>query len=192
MPKTAVDSGIILPWFQGDTSRLLFRTHVDFYRNHLGGLMVIKPVNGTGYRVLFITEIGIKIFDMEFLNFSDFKLHYCLDALNRKSVLETLKNDVGMMLYPFPRGTGIKMMKDRRTGNTVIKSKEKNGVKYYYVDERNRVNKIKQNEGLLKKAKMTIYSADSQTIDSIRIHHSPAKLNIYLSKLNENKSEISE
>jgi hypothetical protein len=192
MPETTVSRNNILPWFQGDTNRFLFRTHVDIYRNHLGGLMLIKPVNGTGYRVLFITEVGIKIFDMEFLRNGDFKLHYCVDALNRKSVLETLKNDIGLMLNPVPENTRIKMMKERRTGNTVIKSKDKHGVKYYFVEENNRVNKIKQKDGWIKKANMTIYSADSNEIDSIRISHSPVKLNIYLSKLHENKSEVSE
>ena len=102
IPETVVDRNYILPLVQGDTNRFLFRTHVDIYRNHLGGLMLIKPVNGKGYRVLFMTEVGIKIFDMEFFSNGDFKLHYCLDALNRKSVLETLKNDIGLILNPFP------------------------------------------------------------------------------------------
>jgi hypothetical protein len=192
MPETAVDRENVLPWFKGDTNHFLFRTHVDIYRNHLGGLMLIKPFNGKGYRVLFITEIGIKIFDMEFLDNGDFELHYCLDALNRKSVLETFKNDIGMMLYPFPGDKRIKMMKERQTGNTVIKSKDKNGVKYYFVDEHNRVNKIMQRGGCIKKANMTIYSSDSNEIDSIRFRHSPVRLNIYMSTLNENKSNVAE
>ena len=192
MPETAVDRENILPWFQGDTNRILFRTHVDIYRNHLGGLMLIKPFNGKGYRVLFITEIGIKIFDMEFLNMGDFKVHYCLDELNRKSVLKTFKNDIGMILYPVSGEAPVKMMKERKTGNIVIKSKDKNEVKFYFIDEHKRVNKIKQREGLIKKANINIYSADSNEIDSIRIRHSPLKLNIYLSRLNENNVQVSE
>ena len=154
--------------------------------------MLIKPVNGAGYRVLFMTEVGIKIFDMEFFDNGDFKLHYWLDAMNRKSLIETLKNDIGLMLYPVPGDTQIEMRKDRRTGNAVIKSKDKNGVHYFFVEERNRVNQIKQRDGCIKKMNMIIYSADFNEIDSIRICHSPVKMNIYLSKLNENRSEVSE
>jgi hypothetical protein len=154
--------------------------------------MLFKPVNEKGYRVLFMTEIGIKIFDMEFLNNGDFKLHYCLDAVNRKSVLETLKNDIGLIFNPIPDESRIKIMKDRRTGNPVIKSWEKQGVKYYFVEEHHGVNRIKQKEGWIKRSNMTIYSNDSSTIDSIRIIHSPVKLNIYLSTLHENQSEVSE
>jgi hypothetical protein len=180
-----------MPWFRGDTNRILFRAHVDIYRNHLGGLMLIKPVNEKGFRVLFITEVGIKIIDMEFLNNGDFKLHYCLDALNRKSVLETLKNDMGLILMPIPEDSRIKMMKDRRTGNTVIKSKNKNGLTYYFLEEQNRVNRIMQKDGWIKRANMAIYSNNSTAIDSIHISHSPVKLNIYLSTLHESQSEVS-
>ena len=192
MPETDVSRNYILPWFQGDTNRSLFRAHVDIYRNHLGGLMLIKPLVGEGYRVLFMTEVGIKIFDMEFFRNGDFKLHYQLDAMKRKSLLETLKSDIGLILYPVPGDTQIEMRKDRQTGNVVIKSKDKNGVNYFFVEKQNRVNKIKQRDGWLKKTNMTLYSADSNEIDSIRICHSPVKMNIFLSKLNENKSEVSE
>jgi hypothetical protein len=192
MPETTVSKNYILPWFQGDTNRFLFRAHVDIYRNHLGGLMLIKPVNGEGYRVLFMTEIGIKIFDMEFFRNGDFKLHYWLDAMKRKSLLETFKSDIGLILYPVPGDVQIEMRKNRQTGNVVIKSKDKNGVKYFFVEEQNRVDKIKQRDGCLKKTSMTLYSADSKEIDSIRICHSPVKMNIFLSKLNENRSEVSE
>jgi len=165
---------------------------VDIYRNHIGGLMLIKPIVGEGYRVLFMTEVGIKIFDMEFFRNGDFKLHYRLDAMKRKSLRETLKNDIGLILYPVTGDTQIEMRKDRQTGNVVIKSKDKNGVNYFFVEKQNRVNKIKQRAGWLKKTNMTLYSADSNEIDSIRICHSPVKMNIFLSKLNENRSEVSE
>jgi beta-mannanase len=171
---------------------MLFRTHVDIYRNHLGGLMLIKPVSEKGYRVLFMTELGIKIFDMEFLSSGDFKLHYCLDALNRKSVLETLKNDISLIINPVPEDNRIKIMRDRRTGNPVIKYREKQSVKYYFVETNHRVNRIKQKNGCIKRANMNIYSSDSTSIDSIRIAHSPVKLNIYLSTIHENQSEVSE
>lgn len=192
MPETAVSSNYILPWFQGDTNRFLFRAHVDIYRNHLGGLMLIKPVNGESYRVLFMTEIGIKIFDMEFFGNGDFTLHYWLDAMKHKSLLETFKSDIGLMLYPVSADAQIEMRKDSQTGNIVIKSKDKKGVKYFFVTEQNRVDKIRQRDGWARKTSMTIYSADSREVDSVRICHSPVKMNIFLSKLNENRSEVSE
>jgi hypothetical protein len=192
IPITAVDRSIIVPWFQGETNRFLFRTHVELYRNQLGGLMLIKSAGGNGYRVLFMTEIGIKIFDMEFSGNGDFKLHYCVDALKRKSVIETLKNDIGLLVSPFPENSRMKMMKDRNTGDILIKTKDSTGIKYYFLKESCSVNKIIQKRGWNKKADIAIFSADSREIDSIRILHSPIKLNIYLSKLNENSSEVSE
>ena len=192
MPETAISKNHILPWFQGDTIRFLFRAHVEFHRHQLGGLMLIKSMNKESYRVLFMTEVGIKIFDMEFFRSGDFKLHYLLDAMKRKSLLESLKNDMGLILYPVGGDTQIEMRKDRETGNVVIQSMNRNGVNYFFINEQNRVNKIKQRDGCIQRMNMTLYSADSREIDSIRICHSPVKMNIYLSKLNENRSEVSE
>src|SRR4030042_6019263 len=95
--EAAVNNNVI-PWFQGDTNRFLFYTNIDIYKNHFGGLMVIKPFTENSHRVLFITEVGIKIFDMELFRNGDFILHYCMDALNRKSVIRTLKNDIGLLI----------------------------------------------------------------------------------------------
>jgi len=154
--------------------------------------MLIKPVNEKDYRVLFITEVGIKVLDMEFFGNGNFKLHYCIDALNRKSVIETLKNDIDLLLRPVPVNTRIKMMKDRQTGNILIKSKVRNSVAYYFLEDPHRVNKVIQRNGCIKKTQITIFSTGFNEIDSIRICHSPVKLNINLSKLNEQGSEISE
>jgi len=155
--------------------------------------MIIKPFTRNNYRVLFISEVGIKIFDIEFLSNGDFRLHYCLDALNRRSVIKTLKNDIGLMLNNVPEDDKVKMMQDRQTGRTIIKSKDKTGKKYcFFADKANRVNEIIQTRGIIKKVNMHFYSASGIAVDSIKISHYNIKLAINLSKLNENKSEVSE
>jgi hypothetical protein len=192
IPEAEINKDSIRPWFGRDTNRFLFRAHIDFYRNHLGGLMLIKPYIGTGYRVLFITEVGIKIFDMELKNNGDFIMHYCMEELNRKSVLKTLKNDIGLMLNSIPENTRTKLMKDRQNGNILIKTKDKTGVKYYFLEDHCRVKRIVQKNGWINKVNLTIYNTDPNTIDSIHICHSPVKLGISLSLLNERQTNVAE
>jgi hypothetical protein len=183
----------VLPWFQRNTNHVLFRTNIDIYRNHFGGLMIIKPFPENSYRVLFITEMGIKIFDMEFFRNGDFKLYYCLDALNKKSIIKTLKNDIGLILSSILEKDKIKIMKDRQTGRTIIRSRDKTGVKYCFLEDKtNRIDEIMQTKRLLKKVNLHFYSANGIEVDSINISHYSIKLNIHLSKLNENKSAVPE
>ena len=155
--------------------------------------MIIKPFPENSYRVLYITEVGIKIFDMEFFSNGNFKLHYCLEALNKKSIIKTLKNDIGLILNSFPEKNKINMMKDRQTDRTVIKTRDETGVKYYFLmDKTNQADEIIQTRGLLKKVNMHLYSGNGIRVDSIKISHYNMNLNINLLKLNENKSEVPE
>jgi hypothetical protein len=152
--------------------------------------MVIKPFTINSYRVLFITEIGIKIFDMEFNKNGDFRLHYCLDALNRKLVIKILKNDIGLMLDSIPK-TNIRTLQNRENGRTIIRAKDNTGVKYYFLGYKtNRVDKIIQTRGLFKKMEMQFYSNNGYELDSVKISHNNINLSINLSILNENNREV--
>jgi hypothetical protein len=155
--------------------------------------MLIKPLNGNSHRTLFITEVGIKIFDMEFFRNGDFKVHYCMDELNRKSIINTLKNDIGLMLNNIPENGKVKTMQEKNAGRTIIKSKDYNGVRYCFINKKtNKFDELIQTGTFLKKVNMRFYSNDGVEIDSINISHYNLKLNIHLSKIYENGSEISE
>ncbi len=128
--------------------------------------------------------MGITIMDMEFFRNGDFKLHDCLDALNRKAILKTIKNDIGLLLNPIEENDKIKIMWDRQTDRTIIKSKNKNGVNYCYLDdETDRISEIMQTKGLWKKVNLLIYSADGIAIDSVTILHYGIDLNMNLLKI---------
>ena len=65
--KTEQVSIAPVSWFKTDSDHLLMNTTIDVMKNHFSGLMVIKSLTNGGYRVVFITEVGLKIFDMEFV-----------------------------------------------------------------------------------------------------------------------------
>ena len=193
VPEAADNRKDVFSWFQGDTNRFLFQSYIDIYSNHFSGLMLIKPLNGNSHRTLFITEVGIKIFDMEFFRNGDFKLHYCMDELNRKSIINTLKNDIGLMLNNIPENGKVKTMQEKNSGRTIIKSMDYNGVRYCFINKKtNKVDELIQTGTFLKKVNMRFYSTDGAEIDSINISHYNLKLNIHLSKIYENRTEISE
>ena len=193
LPEAGDPGNELTPWFQGD-SNPVYKTAIDVYRNHFSGLMVIKPLSDNSHRVLFITELGIKIWDMEFFSNGDFTLHYCLEALNRRSIINTLKNDIGLMIQNIPeKGKRIKVFSDRRTGQTIIRQKSGLGSMYYYRGkDAKKVGSIIQTSATGKKVNLRFYSAEENLIDSVRISHYKIKLDIYLTALHENKPAVSE
>ena len=181
----------IVPWFQKDTDHFLFHTNIDIYKNHFGGILVIKSLTPDSYRVVYITELGIKIFDMEFFRNDDFKLHYCLDEINRNSVIKTLKTDIGLMVDIIPENNNLKIWQDNQNGKTLIRSKNRIGIIYFTTkDKTKRVEEILLRNRLRKKMNILFYSKNGIELDSVMISHYNMKLNIHLSKLNETRPNV--
>lgn len=189
--ETVIDINSIVPWFGGDIDHFLFRTNIDIYNSHFGGIMIIKSLSVGSHRVIYITELGIKIFDMEFFKNGEFKLHYCLDAINRKSIVKTLKNDIGIMIENIPGKNKIKFWKDTQNGEVLIRSKDRTGIKYHIVnDKTNLVEEILLNNCWQKKMNLFFYSKNGIDLDSVKIKNYNINLNIQLSHLNEIKSDV--
>lgn len=86
----------------------LFAMKIDFRKNHFSGLLLIKPTGDGHYRMVFNTHFGMGIFDVE-VSRDAFKVHSCLEALNRKNILRLLKNDLRTFYrYNFPDRMAIK------------------------------------------------------------------------------------
>jgi hypothetical protein len=194
LPELTDPARVLIPWFQVDHNPILYKTSIDIYGNHFSGLMVIKPVSDESHRVVFITELGIKILDIEFFRNGDFRLHYCLEALNKRSVIRTLKSDLGLMIHNVPdRNKRVKIFNNIQSGQTVIKQKSELGARYYFLGEgASNVDAIIQTSVIGKKVNLRFYGAEENRIDSVMISHYNIKLNIHLSALHENKPAVSE
>ena len=177
-------------WFRHDAGRYLFQSTIDIYKNNFTGLIFVKPM-GDSYRILFITEMGIKIFDMEFFRNSDFKVHYCIEDLNRKAIINTLGNDLTLMLFNIAEEGKIKIMQEKKEGKLIVKSKDRDGTRYCTLDKQ--ANKV---EELIKTGtfsnKVIIKFSGKTEPDSIIISHYNLKLKIQLTRLHELATEISE
>jgi len=194
LPESRSPVNELTPWFHGDHNPKLYKTTIDIYQYHFSGLMVIKQVSEQSHRVVFITETGIKIFDMEFFSQGDTELHYCLEALNRRSVIRTLKNDIGLMIRNVPEpDKKVKVFADREIKKKIIRQKTGLGACYYFIrEDSHNVDTIIQTTGTGKKVNLCFYSAAENLIDSVKVSHYKIKLELHLSALHENKTNASE
>jgi len=173
-------------WFRKDAGRYLFQSTIDIYKNNYTGLLFVKPV-GENYRILFITEMGIKIFDIEFFRDNDFKVHYCVEELNKKTIINTLGNDLYLMLFNIAEEG--KLMREKKEGTLIIKSKDSFGTRYCTLDEQtNKVEELIKTGTFLNKVNIK-FSGKAEP-DSILISHYNFKLKIQLTRLHELSTEI--
>ncbi len=96
----------------------VYKSDMIIYGNELSGLMVMKKTP-SGFRVVFLSELGLKYFDMEFLMAeNEVKEHFINSMLDRKPVREKLKSGLQLIFmmhhpkanYEFYRDSGVNSM----------------------------------------------------------------------------------
>ncbi|MBC5837341.1 hypothetical protein [Flavobacterium muglaense] len=92
-----VNENRIAPYFLSKDIDYVYRANITVYGNDLSGIVVIKKINETMHRVVFTTEFGNKLLDFE-ISETTFKVNAIVDELNRKILVNTLKNDFRILL----------------------------------------------------------------------------------------------
>lgn len=79
-----------------------YHASVDVVGNHISGLLLVKNMPDSSYRVVFTNEAGVTFFDFGFLVDGTFKVHNVIKQLNKGPVIQTLQKDFELILgLPF-------------------------------------------------------------------------------------------
>jgi hypothetical protein len=81
------------PYFQQGDSLYLFKTKVETYGKTIGGILILKSTAADTLRATFLSQVGLKFFDMEIYKDS-FLVKDVIPQLNIKGVLKTLQDDI--------------------------------------------------------------------------------------------------
>lgn len=79
-------------YFSDSEKDYVYKASIDVYGKQLGGIFVAKKINDTLHRAVLTTDFGNTLLDFE-VSENSFKVNYCVDELNKKIVLNTLKDD---------------------------------------------------------------------------------------------------
>lgn len=173
-------------WFRDDAAYMLFTASLDIRKNHFSGLMVFNPMPEDGYRMIFLTEFGLKVFDMEFAQETGFMVHYIMPAMDRKTLVKLLQNDLGLLpAYPV-QIQSTRPMRDRRTDVPVFQAKA-GREKYdcFIREDTGKLERIIQSSRLFRKVQVDYFSTGGNRLDSVSIKHLHMKLNIKLTQIDE-------
>ena len=187
--KTEQISVTPVSWFKTDSDHLLMGTTIDVMKNHFSGLMVIKSLSNGGFRVVFMTEVGLKIFDMEFVPGKPAQVYYFMDALNKKILVKTLSADLRLLLIQPQEGVKP-LLYDGPSGKNMARYRHKRKRDYYEVSAvTGKPVQAYQVSAISKKARVDYFSRDGMQIDSVNIVHYNVNMRIGMHLINENPKD---
>lgn len=184
-PVPAGDAVFIAPKsiFGDNFNSFLFRTNITVYGKDFSGLLVTKQMAPQDYRVIFTTELGMKLFDFEFKDTS-FTLHYCVPQFNRPKLLKTIQEDIQILLMNDLDGRSAGRYTDPQNLYDITKLKSGSMYDYYYMGrESGHLIKIEHSTRHVKKIIFTLNNYQDGFPFNVIIQHHNIRLKIELNLL---------
>lgn len=73
-----------------ETGASKFKATIDVLKNHLTGIIIVKQTDSASTHIIFVTEIGMKMFDFEWKN-DEMKSVYVFEPLNKPKLINVLQ-----------------------------------------------------------------------------------------------------
>jgi len=167
-------------------STILYKAQVDLYGKYFGGLLFLKNMNDTNYRLVMTTETGLQLFDFE-LTPEKMIVHQCTEKLNRKGVLNTIEDDFRLLLAD-KAGPAAVLLTDEEKIHTVSRYKKGKKLSYYFIENKTGyLARIEQASPWFKKVTVSMQRDGDGVTNGIRFKHHNAKLEIRLKPLKISK-----
>lgn len=165
------------PYFSDLSKDYVYKANIEFYDHNFGGLFIVKKLGDQQHRIVFTTEMGNKIFDFSF-NANDFKVNFILDELDKKMLINILKNDFKVLITENLKASNSFVNNEQTIHEVDIDGKT---YFYFYSQSLNKIVNVPH-----RKAKVTFLFKDinDNIVERIQIMHSNIKLNINLKTIN--------
>jgi hypothetical protein len=169
--------------FGDNFNSFLFKTNITAYGKDFSGLLVTKQMAPGDYRVIFTTELGMKLFDFQFKD-TTFTLHYCVPQFNKPKLLKTIQEDISILLMNGIKGKQFEKLEDKKGIYTIYRCKEGKFQNYYFTEQSsNRLVKIEHSKKRVKKIIFTLSNYQNDFPNAVLIKHYNIKLKIELNLL---------
>jgi hypothetical protein len=171
------------PIFGDNFNSFLFKTNIHVYGRDFSGLLVTKQMSPNDYRVIFTTELGMKMFDFEFRD-TAFTLHYCMPQFNKPKLLKVIQVDIQTLLMNDLAGKKFDYYTDAEGKYWIHKFSEGKTADYYFTEKDSRhIGKIEHAKGRIKKTTFTLSDYQSDFPEKVVIRHHDIRLRIELNHL---------
>lgn len=152
-------------------SSLLYKAKINLYTNYYSGIILLKQINPTTSHLLFITELGMKMFEFEIQN-NQFKLIYVFEPLNKQRVLEIIEKDMKLILLQNLVNKKANVFEQKNQVQHIFQTSNEK-LKYYHFIQNNTnvVNKIIVKGSVFTKAKVNYSYNNNLKATNIKLKH---------------------
>lgn len=169
--------------FGDNFNSFLFKTNITVYGKDFSGLLVTKQMSPQVYRVIFTTELGMKLFDFEFKD-TAFTLHYSVPQFNQPKLLKTIQQDIEILLMNNMSKKTFDYFTDPKTEASVFRLQDGKTYNYYFVEKGSgQLQKIEHSKKRTKKIIFTLANYVDGFPNHILIRHYNIKLKVELKLL---------
>lgn len=166
--------------FSPQFSNTLYSAYVDVTKHHFSGMLFFKQMPDSSMRIVFTNEIGVKFFDFGFTKDEQFIKYYALHKLDKKVVINALKNDLRLVLL-HPDLSKAKSLKDAAYNYVAVP--DKNGHDYYITDNCKKLVRIEKSSKRKPVVEVQMLDYKAGIPDSIHIQHKNFKFTIALKRV---------
>ncbi|MBB4808054.1 hypothetical protein HNP38_003394 [Chryseobacterium defluvii] len=159
----------------------VYKCQMDIYKNPVSGILIIKKLNETTHRVALTSDFGNKLIDFE-ISDNDFKVNYVIPDLDKKIVINFLKNDFQQLLkkqYPVSESF------ENAQSKIYLSKTEKNNYYLFFNKENGLLHKIIYTKNNKEKIDFTFEAKKHIFADGIDLQHKDFKINIKLFQITE-------
>lgn len=158
----------------------LYKAKIEVSDQYFSGLFYFKALEDSSFRIVFLSEIGLNLLDLEYKN-NTFKTIKCQEFINKDVILNTLKNDIKLLIDSPKDNVRPTVFKTEDEQIALIKVKDKTK-RYYFYGEDKKLSRIIQKKGL-KHIEVILPEYNNAIPQKIDIRHKRIKLSIGLKLL---------
>lgn len=179
---TAAD---VTPLISADNA-MLYKAQIFLFNKYYTGLLLHKQTDSLTSHLVFVTEVGMKMFDVE-IKKDSLRMAYCFGPMNQPKITKLLEADMGnILLYPLLNKTAKIYVSKKDNSKLYLARQNKRRYVYYTLPGTNRVAKARVKGSLFAKQK-TVYTYGADNLpESVSLKHKGLlRLKIKLSRINK-------
>ncbi len=179
------DDGCALRIVPRHTSLAWYNASIHVAGRHISGLIVIKHMPDSSWRVVFTNEAGVTFFDIGYSSEGNFKTYNIIRQLNRKAVTATLRKDFELVIgLPFRKGTFTRFV----AGDEVYFGVKQNNEIAYFITRKDCASLQRMESGLAGKriVSITMPATGYPAPERIELKHHTFNMQIGLTRIEKN------
>lgn len=158
------DSGVLmenalLPVIPNDGQAQKYKASIDVLNKHYSGLVILKQTDSLVKHLVFVTELGMKMFDIEIKDTS-MNMAYVFEPLNKPGIIKLLKNDFRSIMLLHAKNQMLQLKtKNRKDSLFLLKLKKQ--TRFYTFQNRNQLHLQEQFKGRKRQTRIEYRFSDS-------------------------------